>query len=1149
MKRELDKIKDIENYFLKLDEEVRKVYGVAAKAKSRGYDPEDKIDILLTRNMAERVVGLISVIAPQIKETNIVESISGLEKEYGKSDWRVAFKIGLEVSQEKFCKFKNKKEAMEVGIRISLAYLTVGIVSSPLEGFTELKIKKRRDGKEYFCLMFSGPIRSAGTTATCAGIAVADYIRKNMGYDKYDPSENEIKRMSTEVRDFHERITNLQYFPSEEEIEYMVKNLPVQIDGEPSETLEVSNYKDLDRIETNRIRNGICLVLGESLTQKAAKFWGKLSKFKDEFGITEWDFLEKFIELQKKIKAGKKENIKKGIEEKISPDYTYIKDLVAGRPILTHPLRIGGFRLRYGRCRISGLSSMAMHPATMVVLDSYIGIGTQLRYERPGKSSAMSICDSIEGPIVKLRNGEVLFLDDVETAKKYRDKIEEILFLGDFLVNYAEFFNRGHKLIPCGYCEEWWLQEIKKKDKNFKIDNINLLSFDEAYRISEKYKVPLHPRYTYHWSDISKREFLNLVNAVGNAEISKERIIISDLSVKRTLELLGIPHKLIENKILVEKDWAKGLSYSLGILKSKKNIKLADKENVLDCINEISLLEIRDKSGTFIGARMGRPEKSKMRKLTGSPHVLFPVGEEGGKMRALQSTLDKGKISGEFPLYYCENCGRETIYSLCEECDVKTKKMFYCSFCDKLVEKCKHGGLTSFKRMEIDIKHFYNSALRKLNIDGGPSLIKGVRGTSNKEHIPENLVKGVLRAVHELYVNKDGTIRYDMTEMPITSFRAKEIGTNVNKLRELGYGYDIYGNFLENEDQLVELKPQDVILPCCSDSDDEGADNILFRVTQFIDDLLTRFYNVGSYYNLKDKNDLVGHLVLGLAPHTSAAIVGRIIGFSKTQCCFAHPLWHSACRRDCEGDELCVMLLLDALINFSRQYLPAHRGGTQDAPLVSSSTLIASEVDEMMFDMDVVREYPLEFYEAAMNYKEPWDFEMEQVRHRLGTGKEYFDLGFTHDTKDINEGVLCSVYKRLPTMEEKVLGQIKLAELIRAVDAADVARLLIDRHFMRDIKGNLRKFSMQQFRCVNCNEKYRRPPLSGICLRCKGKIVFTVAEGSIVKYLQPCLSLVKKFNLPNYLKQSLELTKLRIESVFGKDSEKQEGLGKWFGKR
>ena len=200
----------------------------------------------------------------------------------------------------------------------------------------------------------------------------------------------------------------------------------------------------------------------------------------------------------------------------------------------------------------------------------------------------------------------------------------------------------------------------------------------------------------------------------------------------------------------------------------------------------------------------------------------------------------------------------------------------------------------------------------------------------------------------------------------------------------------------------------------------------------------------------------------------------------------------------------------------------------------------------MVFDLDLVDKYPLELYEAALQYKWPNEIKIEQLKDRLGTEKQYYDFKFTHDVSDFNSGVRCSAYKLIPSMQEKVLGQIELAEKIRAVDEVDVAKLVIERHFIRDIRGNLRKFSTQQFRCVNCNEKYRRPPLVGECLKCKGRIIFTVAEGFIVKYLQPTLDLAEKFDLPPYLRQSLELTKQRIESMFGKDDEKQEGLGKWF---
>ena len=124
-------------------------------------------------------------------------------------------------------------------------------------------------------------------------------------------------------------------------------------------------------------------------------------------------------------------------------------------------------------------------------------------------------------------------------------------------------------------------------------------------------------------------------------------------------------------------------------------------------------------------------------------------------------------------------------------------------------------------------------------------------------------------------------------------------------------------------------------------------------------------------------------------------------------------------------------------------------------------------------------------------------------------------------------------------MREKVAREMELVEKIRAVDTGDVARLIIERHLIRDIRGNLRKFSQQGFRCVKCNEKFRRPPLQGNCTKCNGKIIFTISEGGIVKYLEPALELANNYDVPVYVKQNIELTKRYIESIFGREETKQ----------
>ena len=204
--------KKILEYFGNLDKEIERSYAIAEQARKKNLDPSEEVEIILAENMAERVEGLISTVAPQIKGSGMVEKIQELEKEFGTQDWRVAFRIAEEVALQNICKFEDKKEAIEVGLRVGLAYITVGVVSSPLEGFVRLDLKKRKDnGKEYFGLYFSGPIRSAGTTATCIFVALSDYVRRKTGYTEYEPTENEINRYVMELRDFHERITNLQY--------------------------------------------------------------------------------------------------------------------------------------------------------------------------------------------------------------------------------------------------------------------------------------------------------------------------------------------------------------------------------------------------------------------------------------------------------------------------------------------------------------------------------------------------------------------------------------------------------------------------------------------------------------------------------------------------------------------------------------------------------------------------------------------------------------------------------------------------------------------------------------------------------------------------------------------------------------------------
>ncbi|HIH73598.1 MAG: DNA polymerase II large subunit, partial [Thermococcales archaeon 44_46] len=110
--------------------------------------------------------------------------------------------------------------------------------------------------------------------------------------------------------------------------------------------------------------------------------------------------------------------------------------------------------------------------------------------------------------------------------------------------------------------------------------------------------------------------------------------------------------------------------------------------------------------------------------------------------------------------------------------------------------------------------------------------------------------------------------------------------------------------------------------------------------------------------------------------------------------------------------------------------------------------------------------------------------------------------------------------------------QLALAERIRAVNEHHVAETIINSHIVPDLRGNLRSFTRQEFRCVKCNTKYRRPPLSGKCPKCGGKIVLTVSKGAIEKYLPTAKMLVTRYNVIDYTRQRICLTEKDIKTLF-----------------
>ncbi|RLG33961.1 DNA polymerase II large subunit, partial [Methanosarcinales archaeon] len=365
----------IENYFDRLNEKLHEAIELANKARGRGYDPAPVVEIPLAKDLADRVERLVGI-------NGLAERIRELDAELSSRE-EVALKIGLDVAEGRFGDFESKVEVVEMAIRSASAILTEGVVAAPIEGISQVEEGKNDDGSKYIKVYYAGPIRSAGGTAQALSVLVADYVRRKLGFSRYKPRKEEVERYVAEIP-IYRRIANLQYTPSDNEIRLIVENCPVCIDGEPTEPVEVEGYHSLERVSTSRVRGGMALVIAEGVALKAPK----IKKYVESLGIDGWDWLDGLI----KNKASTDDDGGSKSSKK------FLNDIIAGRPVFSHPSMPGGFRIRYGRARNLGLATWGIHPATMTILDDFIAPGTQMKVELPGKAAGIAPVDSIEGP-------------------------------------------------------------------------------------------------------------------------------------------------------------------------------------------------------------------------------------------------------------------------------------------------------------------------------------------------------------------------------------------------------------------------------------------------------------------------------------------------------------------------------------------------------------------------------------------------------------------------------------------------------------------------------------------------------------------------------------------------------------------------------
>lgn len=1365
----------MQDYFDRLEERFDEEVAIAEEARGMGFDPTEDIEIQFAEDMAERCEELLGI-------PGLTERIRELEEnEVGREE--AALQLAEEFASGDLGEFESREEKADAAVRTAIALLTEGVVAAPIEGIDSVTLNSDGGGGEYLEVHYAGPIRSAGGTGQALSVLVADYVRQLMDIDEFEASEEETERTVAGVK-MYDSDVGLQYMPSEDDIRTIISNLSIRLNGDSADTREVSAYRDV--VHTNSARGGMCLTIGEGIAQKAAK----LQRYTVPLDLDGWDWLSD-LDLGVDDPGGDDEDEDSEDEEGASDEDTvgelggdeipgllqpelaekskkYMKDTIAGRPIIAYPSRPGGYRLRYGRSRAAGLAASGVHPASMIILNEFLAPGTQVKTERPGKAQAVTPVDSVEGPTVRLDTGEVLRIDDEDEARELTesDSVEEILDLGEMAVPYGEFLENNAPLVPASYVHEWWVQEAE--DAGLSPIAAEKLNVAQSFAMAEKHGIPLHPKFTFLWHDLDEDGydvFSKLVSDGERTEDDDESLILDDEAVPYA-ETLLLPHTQTEDSVVIEEPYA--------TVVERCTDEEAQGENTMEKVNDAAGVTVRHRAPTRIGGRMGRPEKSKRREKP-KFHGLIPIGSEGGNQRlidkAARQSLNRNEAideeeeekkkqerRGNGPseddleagyilenISYRENprTGEPTWRLHDPETGERTIQRRWCSNCQadgEGAETCPRCGNDTklYSKRAFDINRAYHDALDKLGErEANIGKVKGVKGLESESKIVEPFEKALLRAKYDILAFSDGTARYDLTDLPLTSFKPDEVGTTVETLRDLGYETALDGSELTDGDQLVELKVQDIVIH-------EDAGDYMLRTANYVDDLLEKHYGMEPYYDADEKEDLVGSLMLGLAPHTSAGVLCRLVGFTEASAGYAHPFFHAAKRRNCfvgeteiehadcsggwggtstpikqlfeetlnsamdgntgdvdgvrvlddetvvveledadidtpftdedgfahtrvgnpdwsdtqhaytewekitafsrhpapdhllefymdggqsvsvtpdhtmvrvgtdsepfeevpasnlmagdevfirenpdnpgggkfkparvslkrhidcedeyvycltvdnqhqtvadniltgqcDGDEDSIMMLLDGLINYSEQYLDHGRTGwSMDKPIVATTVLDPTEIDDEAHNVDVVDQYPRELYEASMHQLGPKEVDIDVAENHI---RDDF-TGFKHtiESSSIHAGPNQSSYVTSGDMDEKLNSQFDLAKRTRAVDERNLAEKVIDKHFLPDIRGNLRSFAQQDVRCHRCGITYRRIPLDGVCRKCSKSLLLTIYEGSVDKYVGKSLRMAEEYDIDPYLRQSIEILDDEIQSLFNDDTEHQTGL-------
>ena len=261
--------------------ELKEAITTAYHARRQGKDPDSAIEISFAEEMPERVENILGI-------SGVADRIHELESDYTREE--VALKFAKDIAEGQIGNYDDKTAKIEGAVRTAVALLTEGIAAAPVEGIERVEILKNDDGTEFVNVYYAEPIRLANSAAKALSVLVADYTRSLLGLAEYKAHQDEIERYVEEIS-LYDSENSLQFSPGDTVNRFIATNMPIMLDGEANSDEEISEYRDLDRVDTNTVRIGMCLVAAEGIALKAPK----IQRYARQLDEVEWPWLETLL--------------------------------------------------------------------------------------------------------------------------------------------------------------------------------------------------------------------------------------------------------------------------------------------------------------------------------------------------------------------------------------------------------------------------------------------------------------------------------------------------------------------------------------------------------------------------------------------------------------------------------------------------------------------------------------------------------------------------------------------------------------------------------------------------------------------------------------------------------------------------------------